>query len=213
MKKPMAIALQSRRPSGLLGQIVGRVMARETGAANRAALDALALEPDDRLLEIGCGHGWTLTAAAQAVTRGRLVGIDPSDVMLQIARRRNAADLRAGRMELIRATSDLLPLPDGAFDKALAVHTVYFWPHPERDLAEIRRVMAPGGRFVLGFRPAEDPAFARTFPAEVYHIRPAAEVERAARQAGFARLRTETMTTPQGLLSLIIADVDQGATT
>jgi ubiquinone/menaquinone biosynthesis C-methylase UbiE len=209
MKKPMAIALQSRRPSGLLGQIVGRVMARETGAANRAALGALALEPHDRLLEIGCGHGWTLAAAAQTVTSGRLVGLDPSDVMLQIARRRNAADLRTGRIELIRGTCDRLPFADGAFDKAMAVHTVYFWPHPERDLGEVRRVMAPGGRFVLGFRPGDDAAFAHTFPAEVYHIRPAAEVECAMRQAGFARLRTETKTTPQGLLSLIIADVDR----
>lgn len=206
MKKPLAIARQSRHPSGLLGQIVGRVMARETRETNRAALEALDLKPDDRLLEIGCGHGWTLAAAALTVTRGRLVGIDPSEVMLQIARRRNAEVVKSGRMELTQGTSRHLPFADRLFDKALAVHTIYFWPEPERDLAEIRRVMAPGGRFVLGFRPAEDSTFARDFPSAIYHIRSVAAVEQAMRAAGFKLIRTETKSTGRPLAVLITAE-------
>jgi ubiquinone/menaquinone biosynthesis C-methylase UbiE len=196
MKRSTLIARQGRQPSGLLGHIVARIMARETHAANLIALEALDLAPDDRVLEVGFGHGRTLAAAARRVTKGFLAGVDPSEVMMGIARGRNAKLLRSGRMVLKAGVSEHLPFETGVFTKAYAVHTVYFWPQPERDLAEIHRVMAPGGRFVLGFRPGEDEGFARNFPAEVYQIRPVAEVERAITAAGFARV--ETMTRPMG---------------
>jgi SAM-dependent methyltransferase len=201
MKRSTLIARQGRQPSGLLGHIVGRIMARETHAANLVALEALDLAPDDRVLEVGFGHGRTLHAAAQVVTRGHLAGVDPSDVMLQIARARNAKALRSGRMDLKLGVSERLPFADAAFNKALAVHTVYFWPRPERDLTEIHRVLQPGGRLVIGFRPGEDGGFARDFPAEVYHIRPVREVERAIMAAGFSDTRTTTRPLGHGLMA------------
>lgn len=192
MKRSSLIARQGRQPHGLLGQIVGRIMAHETEAANRIALQRLDLEPDDRLLEVGFGHGRTLAAAALQVTKGRLAGIDPSTVMLDIARRRNAKVLRTDRMTLILGASGRLPFGDGSFNKLLSVHTIYFWPSPERDLAEIHRVMETGGRLVIGFRPGEDAGFARDFPPEIYHIRSIAEVERLVSTAGFSDVDTMT---------------------
>lgn len=190
MKRSVFIARQGRQPSGWLGHIVGRIMARETEAANRIALERLELEPADRLLEVGFGHGRTLAAAAGLVTKGRLAGVDPSEVMLDIARKRNDGLRRAGRLELVRGTSERLPFADGDFNKLLSVHTIYFWPQPARDLAELHRVLEPGGRLVIGFRPSEDPAFARDFPPEVYHIRSIAEVERLILAAGFSEVET-----------------------
>jgi ubiquinone/menaquinone biosynthesis C-methylase UbiE len=165
-------------------------MGRETHAANLIALEALKLAPDDRVLEVGFGHGRTLAAAAEIVTAGRLAGVDPSEVMQQIARKRNARALRAGRMELTPGVSERLPFGDAAFNKAYAVHTIYFRRRPERDLAEVHRVLEPGGRIVLGFRPAEDEGFTRDFPAEVYDIRTVADVERALSAAGFSEVET-----------------------
>ncbi len=192
MKRSTLIARQGRQPSGLLGEIVGRIMARETHAANLAALAMLDLAADDRVLEVGFGHGRTLAAAAKIVTRGRLAGVDPSSVMMGIARRRNATPLRRGRMDLHLGTSQSLPFADGVFDKAYAVHTIYFWSDPERDLAEIARVLRPGGLLLLGFRSREDDAFVRNFPPEIYHIRSAGEVEGAIVAAGFSDVRTES---------------------
>jgi len=60
MRKPLFIAKQGRKPSGLLGQIVARVTAKETAGANEIALQLLQLQPDDAVLEIGSGHGETL---------------------------------------------------------------------------------------------------------------------------------------------------------
>jgi ubiquinone/menaquinone biosynthesis C-methylase UbiE len=196
VKRSNFLARQGRQPSGLVGHIVGRIMARETEAANRIALERLALAPADRLLEVGCGHGRTLAAAAETVTRGRLAGIDPSDVMLQIAHGANASLLRAGRMELTLGSTHHLPFADGEFNKLLTVHTIYFWPSPQQDLAELFRVLEPGGGIVIGFRPSEDPGFARDFPAAVYHIRSIAEVERLVSAAGFSDL--DTLSRPMG---------------
>lgn len=184
MRKPLFIARQGRKPSGLLGQIVARVMARETADANGIALQLLQLQPDDTVLEIGCGHGHTLAKAANIVSRGRLCGIDFSPVMYRYAMRRHRQLVAAKRIEFHLGSSDRLPFDDRSFDKIFAVHTIYFWETPLDHLAEARRVLKPGGRFVLGFRPAEDPGFRANFPSEIYHIRPESEIAQLARDAG-----------------------------
>lgn len=185
MRKPMIIARQGRQPSGLLGQVVARVMAKETAPENALALELLRLGPDDCVLEIGCGHGDTLAKAARAAHRGLLAGIDFSWVMHRYAIRRHRALVADGRLEFRFGNSDAMPFRDAAFDKAFSVHTVYFWAEPLDHLREARRVLRSGGRFVLGFRPAEDDRFEAVFPTEVYHIRPQAEVAGLVRTAGF----------------------------
>jgi len=185
MRKPQFIARQGRKPSGLLGHIVARIMAKETADENDFALALLQLQPEDAVLEIGCGHGDTLAKAAKLVSRGLLCGVDFSPVMNRVAARRHRRLLAEKRLEFRLGSSDKLPFPDQSFDKVLAVHTIYFWKAPLDHLTETRRVMKPGGLFVLGFRPAEDPRFQATFPSEIYHIRPEIEIAQLASDAGF----------------------------
>lgn len=190
MRKPLVIARQGRRPTGPLGWLVARIMARETAAENDVALELLALDPADRVLEVGSGHGDTLAKAARAASRGSLSGIDFSPVMLRRATARHRALVREGRVEFRFGGSDQLPFADRTFDKAYTVHTIYFWMAPLEHLGEVHRVMKPGGRFVLGFRPAEDARFRANHPAEVYCIRPEGEVADLVRRAGFDVLDT-----------------------
>jgi len=184
-KQLLFLARQAGRPSGLLGQIVARAMAKNTLAENDVALTLLELRPADSVLEVGCGHGDTLARAAAVATGGRHTGLDFSRVMHRHAIRKHRALVRGGRIEFRFGSSDQLPFDNAAFDKALAVHTIYFWSDPLAHLREIRRVLKPGGRFLLGFRPGEDPRFGATFPAEAYHIRSEAEVVELVRRAGF----------------------------
>lgn len=204
MRKPLMIARQGGRPSGFLGQIVARIMARETAAENDVALELLTLKPDDRVLEIGCGHGETLARAAKSVPRGSLSGIDFSQVMHRHALRRHRDLVREGRLQFFLGNSERLPFVD-PFDKAYAVHTVYFWKEPLDHLREIRRVLKPGGLFVLGFRPAEDERFGATFPSEVYHIRPEAEVVDLVRRAGFDEIKVAARTVGRKRMSFVSA--------
>lgn len=182
MRRPEFVARQSACPSGMLGRLIGRVMARETAAVNRAAVELLELRRTDHVLEVGFGHGVTIAHVAAAVSGGLVAGVDPSEEMCRMAARRNRRDVETGRVELRVGTAEAIPSPDSAFDKVLAVHTVYFFPHLVPPLREIARVLMPGGRLVLAHR--TDPEAARTFPVSVYRFPTEEEVERALAQAG-----------------------------
>lgn len=78
--------------------------------------------------------------------------------------------------------------PRAAAGCRVSLHTLYFWPDPAAQLAEIRRVLTPSGRVVLGFTPGEDAAARASFPDTVYRFRDTAEVERLLGAAGFAAL-------------------------
>lgn len=189
MRRPEFIAQQACRPSGWLGRVIGRVMAIETAAANDAVLDLLHLRPTDRVLEIGFGHGRTIARAAQRVPQGAVTGIDHAEVMLHSARRRCAALIASGRVQLECADSAHLPFPDAAFDKALGVHTLYFWQPPAAHLREIRRVLVAGGCLVLAYRPAGTPGTAN-FPSDVYTFYSPEQVAELLASAGFGRIET-----------------------
>jgi SAM-dependent methyltransferase len=188
MAKSELIARQSRRPSGWLGEIVARVMSLETAPANRIALEHLAPRDGEAILEIGCGHGRTLARIAQGPC-GYLAGIDASEVMVRLARRRLRRRIEAGRAEVSLGASSALPHPDARFDAVLAVHVLYFWTDPLADLREIHRVLRPGGRVLLGYRPRDAQALA-ALPASVYSLRSVEETEGLLAQAGFAAVRS-----------------------
>jgi len=93
----------------------------ETAALNDETIALLAVQPDDAVLEIGCGPGRTV--AALAAHGAHVTGVDPSPTMIAQARRRNAPAIRAGRVELLAGHAGELPAPDQSFDCALTVHT------------------------------------------------------------------------------------------
>lgn len=185
MRRPEFIARQSGQPSGILGKVIGWIMERETGAQNDAALAALAVNPGDRILEIGFGHGRTLEQLVAAAPSGFVAGLDHSSEMYEMAGRRCAPLLQSGRLELHIGTSQAMPYPDAHFDKVLAVHTLYFWHNPAEHLREIHRVMRDSGVCVLGFRPKEDPHTA-SFPETVYTFYPRDVVRGILFDVGFA---------------------------
>jgi ubiquinone/menaquinone biosynthesis C-methylase UbiE len=76
-------------------------------------------------------------------------GIDHSPDMLALARERNAAAVATGRLQLVEGDVHELPWPDGEFTRAACLNAFFFIERPADFLAEVRRVLAPGGRFVL----------------------------------------------------------------
>jgi SAM-dependent methyltransferase len=106
-----------------------------------AALAAIAPGPRTRLLDAGCGSGLALQLAA---ARGATVaGIDASRALLAVACHRVPdADLRIGELEE-------LPYADAAFDVATAFNSVQYAADPGRALAELGRVVRPGGEIAV----------------------------------------------------------------
>jgi ubiquinone/menaquinone biosynthesis C-methylase UbiE len=91
---------------------------------------------------------------------------------------------------LREGNSARLPFDDASFDKVLAVHTLYFWSDPLRDLREIRRVMRSTGTLVLAFRERSDEAV-RSFPPPTYRFHAVDEVLALLRAAGLQEVTTE----------------------
>jgi ubiquinone/menaquinone biosynthesis C-methylase UbiE len=148
---------QFARPTGLLGRLAGRIMAK-SDADDRWIVDLLQVQPDDRVLDVGCGPGVALGLVAERATSGLVVGFDPSDEMLRQAASRNESAVRAGRVELKRGEVSALPYPDGFFTRACAIHTLYFWPSIEDGLRELHRVLGPNGLLILAVRMQHDHA-------------------------------------------------------
>lgn len=186
MRRPRFIAEQARNAQGLLGWLIASIMARETWGVNQRAIAALEVEPRDHILDAGCGHGRSLATLAALAPRGRVVGVDPSELMVRIAAKRNRALVRRQAVEVVVASSDAMPLPDASFDKAMCVHVVYFWPDLGLALREIARVLKPGGRLVLVFRTDADATATAAFPADVYRFPTRDEILVVLVAAGFA---------------------------
>src|SRR5262245_23029898 len=118
------VVAQFHHPTGFGGHVAGWVMShrRSNVERNRWAVDLLDLQPNERLLELGCGPGVALAAIAERVVGGVAVGVDHSAVMISEARRRNAAAVAAGRVQLVcAAVEDLLPV-DRSLDRAKTEH-------------------------------------------------------------------------------------------
>ena len=99
-----------------------------------------------RILEVGCGQANALVPLAALCTPRRLVGLDVAGSLLAGARRH--LDARGTKAELFEADVRGMPFPDGAFDVVFDFGTCYHIAESERALAEIARVLAPGGRLV-----------------------------------------------------------------
>lgn len=152
-------------PQGFQGRIVGHLLALKNQRRGRWVVAQLQLEPGHRVLEIGFGPGADLARVSKRVTEGMLAGVDPSDVMLAQAQRRNRAVARAGRLVLERGTAEKLPFASATFDRVFAINSVQFWGDVDACVAEARRVLAPGGRLVIAIQPRNRGATAATADA------------------------------------------------
>jgi ubiquinone/menaquinone biosynthesis C-methylase UbiE len=108
------------------------------------------LQPNDRLLDVGCGTGTLLQLAGRAQPGASLAGIDADARILDIARRKLATS--AVDASLDEASSSSLPYPEGAFDRVVSTLMLHHLARAEKEatLRECFRVLRDGGRLVVG---------------------------------------------------------------
>ncbi|WP_411083366.1 class I SAM-dependent methyltransferase [Streptomyces sp. cmx-18-6] len=119
----------------------------DDGPAYAAAAGLLGLRPGDAVLDAGCGTGRALPALRAVVgPRGTVLGADLTPAMLEAAVR---AGRDAGGTLLLRADVSRLPLREGALDAVFGAGLISHLARPGADLAELARVVRPGGMLAL----------------------------------------------------------------
>ncbi len=188
------IAGQSRKPTGFFGRLVANSMARGNEYEVGWTVTLLSVQADDRVLEVGFGPGVGIQLVSQKATHGLTAGVDLSPTMVQVARQRNSAAIQTGRVELKQGDVAALPYGDDSFDKAFAIHAIYFWPQPTQGLKELRRVLKPGGLLAMTVLPKDK--WERTPPSDIFTLYGAGDIERLLAEAGFREVRVETSPQP-----------------
>ena len=119
----------------------------------RKVVEELDVQPDERVLEIGCGHGVAATYVCERLDGGRLTAIDRSPKMIEAAERRNAEHVAAGRAEFLVGALEDLKLGERRFDKIFAVRVGLFHREPARAHSLVKPWLAPGGSVTTVFDP------------------------------------------------------------
>lgn len=151
-------------------------------------IQLLDIQPEDRLLEVGCGHGVAVSLACERLDGGHILAIDRSEKMIALARRRNQQWIDAGRASFQVAESATACLGSGRFDKIFAINVAAFWRSPAPELAAVRPALVPGGALYIVHQPpapgkerASTEALRGLLPARGYRIHaiPTADLEPA----------------------------------
>ena len=111
--------------------------------SNRLVVEQAALDPGDKVLDLGCGPGAALAAASRVVDPSQLAGVDPTPGFIDQCRRRfPTADIRLGEAEDI-------PFEDDRFTMAWTISSLHHWVDADAGLVELLRVLCPAGRVIV----------------------------------------------------------------
>lgn len=173
-----------RKPSGLLGKLIGSLMNLGHRDVYGWGLAYLSIEVDSTVLDIGCGGGGGVKFLAGNVSKGKVYGIDHSLDMVNLARKVNRRFIEEGRVEIDHGSVSCLPYSDDMFDIVTAFETIEFWPNLSEDLKEVKRVLKPGGAILVVNRHCVTEKERRKW-AEFLQIRTSEEYRDALHTAGY----------------------------
>ncbi len=183
-------------PTGEAGAEMLARMNASHGPLTEWGLALIDVPEDADVLDIGCGGGATLRRLALRAPRGRITGMDYSEVSVACSTELNRAAVEGGRMQVLHGSVEAMPFDDAAFDVITTVESFYFWPRPQENLREVRRVLKPGGTFLLIAEIYGDANLSAHEREEIslYNLfNPTrAQFEELFHHAGFTKVRTHT---------------------
>lgn len=169
-------------------------VSRWLAALQKTAVDALELDASDRLIDVGCGTGAAVRSAAATVERA--VAVDLSGEMVARGRELAAA---MSNVELLEGDAESLPVADRAFTAVLCTTSFHHYPRPDHAVAEMARVLAPGGRLVIADMTTDTQimrlldTLLRHFQASHGGCRRAGDIERLLSDAGLIDTHVRSM--------------------
>jgi len=143
-RRPLKAHLAEGTLPGRTGSWLNSYFNRPSYRLMAAALD---LGPEDDLLDVACGWGEFL--AIYGSDARRVAGIDVSEEKVRLARQRLADRIAAGTGEVVQGDAAALPWEEGTFSAVTCMDAFPFFTAPERVMAEVFRVLRPGGRMLM----------------------------------------------------------------
>ena len=140
---------QTKKPQGFLGRMM--VSSMNSGHAPMAAWGTarLPLLAPKHIVDLGCGGGQNAANLLQKYPASHVTAVDYSEVSVQKAEQKNAAEISGGRCQVLQGDVSALSLDSGSFDLATAFETIYFWPGPLHSFREVFRILKPQGYFLI----------------------------------------------------------------
>ena len=192
------------KPAGIMGRVMIWGMNVFHARVARWGMSRMNAGSPSRIAELGCGGGMNIRDLLVKYPGAHVTGLDYSPLSVMKARERNRDMISAGRCEVIEGDVSAMPFDDGEFDLATAFETIYFWPGLERCFAEVRRVLKPGGHFVIVSESdgKDKPSLWFKSVIEAMNTYTPEEIESALKESGFREIRTEH----HGLHSWIVVE-------
>jgi len=137
-----------RKPKGKLGNIQLKSMNKEHTPVSLWGLKHLDIQCDDIILDVGCGGGININRMAKYAKK--VYGVDYSIESVNLSREVNREYINQGKVEVLEGNVQAMPFDDDSFDIVTAFETIYFWPDIEKCFGEVKRILKPGGIFLIG---------------------------------------------------------------
>ena len=184
---------QTRKPEGFLGKMMLRGM--NSGHAKMAdwGFGHLPALSPAKAVDLGCGGGRNAGELLKRYPKAHVTAIDYSDLSVAKAKEWNRDMIAAGRCTVQQGDVSCLQLPEGAFDLATAFETVYFWPGLEKCFAQVAKVLAPGGYFMICNESDGTDAASLKFEKIIDGMKnhTVQELEAALKKAGFSQVKSD----------------------
>lgn len=119
----------------------------------RWAVEIMNVQPNDQILEIGCGRGNAVRLVAGKVKSGHITALDRSEKMTSVAKQTNADVIASGLATVIHSEFPHAGLKSASFDKIFLFNINVFWMDPIAELNEVRRLLKPSGVFYIFHQP------------------------------------------------------------
>lgn len=147
------VGRQLRKPEGDFGKVIGNNMNTGNADMHALAFSLLAFKNGDSVLEIGFGNGKYFGELLKINPSISLTGLDYSQTMCDEAAANNPELIENGKLKFICTDAAEMPFEIESFEVIFTLNTLYFWRDADAQIEEIKRVLKPAGKVLIGFRP------------------------------------------------------------
>ncbi|MBN8194380.1 class I SAM-dependent methyltransferase [Bacillus sp. NTK074B] len=147
---------QFKRPKGILGWFVGKVMEYDNRRINNWSIKQLSIQNGDRILEVGYGPGYCISRISRRFPGTRVDGVDISDTMKEVAQRKNKKAIDEGQVRLFVHDISQFEIEAVQYDRIFSVNNYPLWNDQKQGLIHLYNMLKEDGTLLITVQPRGD---------------------------------------------------------